>query len=225
MRALIGVGAPSFLAGLGATGLAVLVNNTLSQGGGAIALAAYAVCARIQTFVMMPQLGISQGLQPVVGYSAGCGLHHRVLRARNLSLGATVGYGTLAAVVVVVGAGPLVALFLPDGDTAATTRHALRIIAVGFAAAGVTPLISAYSQSLGRPAISYALSAGTPVVVRAPLVIALAPLGTTGVWTALALGEIASALAATVLLRRLRPGRTASARGLVPGGRMDNGLS
>lgn len=205
LRALIGVGAPSFLTGFGATLLAVLVNNTLSHAGSATALAAYAVCARIQTFVMMPQLGISQGLQPIVGYNAGRGLHHRVLRARTLAIGATVGYGTLAAVAVIAGVDPLVALFLPDGDAATTTRHALRIIAIGFVAGGITPLISAYSQSLGRPALSYAISVGTPVVVKAPLVITLAQIGETGVWTALALGEIVSALAAAILLRRLRP--------------------
>jgi Na+-driven multidrug efflux pump len=207
VRALIGVGAPSFLTAFGATMIAVLVNNTLSHVGGATTLAAYAVCARIQTFVMMPQPGISQGLQPIVGYNAGRGLYHRVRRARTFSLSATVIYGVLAAVAVIVGAGPLVALFLPDGAAATTTQHALRIIAIGFIAAGVTPLISAYSQSLGRPALSYAISIGTLVAVKGPLVIALAHTGETGVWTALALGEILSALAATLLLRRLRLGR------------------
>ncbi|MEV6304531.1 MATE family efflux transporter [Actinoplanes sp. NPDC051861] len=204
VRALIGVGAPSLLAGLGATLLAVLVNNTLSYTGGAAALAAYAVCARIQTFVMMPQLGISQGLQPIVGYNAGRRRYDRVQRAKTLSLRATVAYGALAATVVALLAGPLVAFFLPGGPTATTAEHALRIIAIGFVAAGVTPLISAYSQSLGRPALSYAISIGTLLAVKAPLVLALSRTGTSGVWTALTLGEIISALTALTLLRRLR---------------------
>ncbi|MFF5081594.1 MATE family efflux transporter [Actinoplanes sp. NPDC000266] len=206
VRALIGVGAPSFLAGFGATLLAVLVNNTLSAAGGAVALAAYAVCARLQTFVAMPQLGISQGLQPIVGYNTGNGQHDRVRRAKTLSLRATVIYGAAMAAVVAVFAGPLVALFLPDGETAATARDALRIIAIGFVAAGVAPLISAYSQSLGRPALSYTISVGTLLAIKAPLVVALAHTGTTGVWVALALGEPVSAAAALILLRRLRPG-------------------
>ncbi|MBO3741423.1 MATE family efflux transporter [Actinoplanes flavus] len=204
VRALVGVGAPSFLAGFGATLLAVLVNNTLSGSGGAAALAAYAVCARIQTFVLMPQLGISQGLQPVVGYNAGSGRHDRVQRAEALALRATVLYGTATATVVAMLAEPLVALFLPDGEVADTARYALRIIAVGFIAAGVTPLISAYSQALGRPALSYAVAIGTLIAVKAPLVVGLARTGTTGVWVALALGEIVSALTALILLRRLR---------------------
>lgn len=205
VRALIGVGAPSFLAGFGATLLAVLVNNTLAHAGGTTALAAYAVCARIQTFALMPQLGISQGLQPIVGYNAGSHRYDRVKRAQVLSLRATIAYGAVVAAAAAVLAGPLIGLFLPGGETSTAARHALRIIAIGFVAAGVTPLISAYSQSLGRPALSYALSAGTLIAVKAPLVLVLARTGTNGVWMALALGEAISAVAALILLRRLRP--------------------
>lgn len=203
VRALFGVGAPSFLAGFGATLLVVLVNNTLSYAGGAIALAAYAVCARIQTFVMMPQLGISQGLQPIVGYNAGRGLHDRVLRARTLSLRATVLYGTLVAVAVALLAEPLVGVFI-DGAPAATAEQALRIIAVGYTVAGVAPLISAYCQSLGRAAPSYLISIGTLLAVKVPLVLVLGRLGTNGVWAALAVGEITAAAGALLILRRVR---------------------
>ncbi|XVV15111.1 MATE family efflux transporter [Actinoplanes sp. CA-131856] len=205
VRALIGVGAPSFLAGIGTTGMAVLVNNTLAGAGGAVALAAYAVCARVQTFVAMPQLGISQGLQPIVGYNTGQRLHDRVRRARTLALRATVLYGGVTAAVTALLAGPLVALFLPDGETAASARQALRIIAIGFLAAGVTPLISAYSQAIGRPTLSYIISVGTLLAIKVPLVVGLAHVGTTGIWMALALGEIVSALVGLILLRRLRP--------------------
>ncbi|MFD2079075.1 putative efflux protein, MATE family [Actinopolymorpha cephalotaxi] len=206
IRALLGVGAPSFLAGFGATLLAVLVNTTLSRVGGATALAAFAVCARIQTFAMMPQLGISQGLQPVVGYNAGSGLYDRVLRARTLSLRATVGYGVLVLVAVVGFAGPLVAAFVDDPEVASTTRNALRIIALGFAVAGVAPLVSAYFQSLGRARPSYLISVGTILVIKVPLVVAFSHTGSSGVWVSLAMGEVVSALAALVVLRRVRLG-------------------
>jgi putative MATE family efflux protein len=205
VRALVGVGAPSFLAGFGATLLAVLVNNSLAHAGGATALAAYAVCARIQTFVMMPQLGISQGLQPIVGYNTGRHLPERVARARTLSLRASLLYGTVVAALVVLCAGPLVNFFLPHGPAAATADHALRIIGFGLAVAGVAPLVSAYGQSVGRAAPSYLISIGTLLAVKAPLVLILSHTGITGVWLALALGEVASALIALAVLRRLRP--------------------
>ena len=204
VRALFGVGAPSFLAGFGATLLVVLVNNGLVHSGGAIALAAFAVCARIQTVVMMPQLGISQGLQPVVGFNAGRGSFDRVRRAETLTLRATLIYGAVVAAAVVLLAEPVVGVFV-EGDTAAAAVHALRIIAIGIAVAGVGPLISAYFQSLGQATPSYVISIGTLLVVKVPLVLALGRAGTTGVWSALAAGEVVSALIAFAILRRRRP--------------------
>jgi len=201
VRALLDVGAPSFLSGFGATLLAVLVNTTLVRTGGMGALGAYAVCARIQTFVQMPQLGISQGLQPVVGYNAGRRLPDRVARARSLALSATLSYGALVLGTVVLLTGPLVAVFVTDHAVAATARQALRIMAVGFAVAGVAPLVSAYFQSLGRPRPSYVISIGTLVALKAPLVLVLGGLGVTGVWVSLPAGELAAAAIALVMLR------------------------
>ncbi|QUF04344.1 MATE family efflux transporter [Actinosynnema pretiosum subsp. pretiosum] len=205
VRALLGIGAPSFLAGFGTTLLAVLVNTALA-GAGAAALAAYAVAARVQTFATMPLVGIGQGLQPVVGYNAGRGLHARVVRAKDLALRVAVGYGLVASALVVVFAGLLVSVFLDDPAVAGQAATALRFVAVGFAAAGITPLVAGYAQSLGATRQAWALAVGTLALVRAPLVVVLGGGGTTGVWVALAAGEVGSALCALVVLRRLRPG-------------------
>ncbi|SEH03150.1 putative efflux protein, MATE family [Nonomuraea solani] len=200
--AVLAVGAPSFLAGLGATLLAVLVNTSLA-GAGAVALAAYAVCARIQTFVFMPQLGITQGIQPIVGYNAGRGLTRRVGRTRTLALRATVGYGALTAVLVAVFAEPIVRLFVGDPPTVAVAAGALRIMAIGYVFAGVPPLISAYFQALGRALPSYLISIGVPALIKAPIVLALGQfgrLGPMGIWIALPAGEVVSVVAAAGLL-------------------------
>lgn len=202
VRALLGIGAPSFLAGFGATLLAVLVNTALA-GIGAAALAAYAVAARVQAFVTMPQVGIAQGVQPLVGYNAGRGLHDRVARTRELALRATVGYGLVVAALVVVFAGPLVAVFLDDPAVAGRAEGALRVLAVGFTAAGVTPLVAAHAQSLGLPRPAWALAVGTLALVKVPLVVVLGRAGADGVWVALAAGEVVSAGCALVVLRRL----------------------
>jgi putative MATE family efflux protein len=199
LRALLGIGAPSFLAGLGATLLTVLVNNILA---GAVALAAYAVCVRVLTFAAMPHLGISQGLQPVVAYNAGRRLFARVDRARILALRAVIGYGLIAALSIAALANPLAAAFVDDPLITPVTAKAMRILAIGTAAAGVAPLVSAYFQSRGRAAPSYLLSAGTLLLIKFPLVLALARFGDIGVWLGLTVGEIASALAALFLLRR-----------------------
>ncbi len=177
----------------------------LSYAGGAIALAAFAVCARIQTFVMMPQLGISQGLQPIVGYNAGRGLHDRVLRARTLSLRATVVYGTLvAAAVVACSPSPWSA----SSSTAPRPRRPRRRCGL-LPSALPWPASRRWSRPTasrsGRAAPSYLISIGTLLAVKVPLVLVLGRAGTNGVWAALAIGEITAAASALVILRRVRP--------------------
>ncbi|WP_394552433.1 MATE family efflux transporter [Agromyces sp. MMS24-JH15] len=203
LGALASIGAPSFLFGVGLTVLAVVVNTTLAAAG-AVALAAYAVCARVQTFVSVPQSGITQGMQPIIGTNAGRRLGHRVERAGVLASRATVAVGAIATALVLVAADPLVALFLADPDAAAMAATALRIIAIGFVFAGIPPLVSAYFQALGYPAPSYAISIGTLVLVRIPLVLALGAFGPAGVWIALPVGEAISAGVAWAILRRHR---------------------
>ncbi|MFJ3667324.1 MATE family efflux transporter [Streptomyces sp. NPDC090106] len=204
LRALLGIGLPSFLAGTGVTLLAVLVNATLAATGSATALAAYAVCARLQTFVMMPHTGISQGLQPIVGYNSGRGLTGRALRARNLALLSSVLYGLLTAAILALLAEPLAGLFLNDPATITTAGQALPVIAIGLTVAGLGPLVAAYAQSLGRPAPAYLISIGALLLIKIPLVVALGRLGTGGVWAALAAGDLATAAVALLLLHRLR---------------------
>jgi putative MATE family efflux protein len=204
--AVLAVGAPSFLAGFGGTLLAALINTTLAATG-AVALAAYAVCARLQTFVFTPQIGITQGIQPIVGYNAGRRLTGRVHRTLTLAMRATVIYGAMTAALIALLAQPLVELFISDPETTAVTVPALRIIAIGFVFAGIPPLISAYFQSLGRATPSYLISIGTLVIIKAPLVLALGTSGPTGIWIGLPIGEAISVAAAVGLLRWFgRPG-------------------
>lgn len=208
---LLAVGAPSFLAGLGATVFIVLINANLARNtavSGAVALAAFAVCSRIQTFIGMPQTGITQGVQPIVGYNYGRGSHDRVIRARTLALRSTVLYGTLVGLLVGLAAEPLVRVFVNDAETASVATLALRIVAIAFVFSGVPPLVSAYFQAIGRPTPSYLISIGTLVAIKVPLVVLLTAFGPLGLWASIPAGEALSAGAALALLWRWRQADT-----------------
>ena len=203
--ALFSVGAPVFLAGLGATLLVVLVNNSLAHVGGAVALAAYAVCARVQTFVMMPQLGISQGLQPIVGYNAGRRLYDRVRRARILTLRATLIYGTVVAAAVILLADPLVGIFLNDGPAATSATRRCGSSPSASPSPGSRPWSPHTSSRWGEPLRPTSSRSAPCSPSKCPVVLLLGHLGTSGVWVGLAAGEVLSALVALVILRHKQP--------------------
>jgi len=202
LRALVSVGAPTILGGIGLTMVTALANNLLVTVGGTLALSAFALCARIGTFVTMPQIGIAQGLQPIVGYNTGRGLTGRVERATTLTLRATVIYGAGVCVALLALADPLTGLFTDDPAVHAQATDALRVLAIGYPFAGIAPLVSARLQAAGQPRYSYWLSAGTIPAVRAPLLLAFSRLGTTGLWISFPTAEFATALLAIIVLRR-----------------------
>jgi putative MATE family efflux protein len=203
LRQLVAVGSPSLLAGLGAALLAALTNNLLIGAGGAVALSAWALCARIGTFMTMPQLGIAQGLQPVAGFNAGRGSYERVRRATTLTMRATVGYGAAVCAGLLVMAGPLTGLLTSDPAVRGQAATALRILALSYPFAGIVPLLSARFQSLGQPRPSYLISIGTVLAVKMPLLIGFSHLGTTGLWISFPVAELASSGVALLVLRRV----------------------
>ncbi|MFD2840267.1 MATE family efflux transporter [Populibacterium corticicola] len=198
---ILSIGAPSFLAGLGVTALVALVNAQLAAFGVAT-VAAYAVCARMQTFLLMPQNGITQGVQPIVSFNRGRGRTDRVDHTMRLALAATSIYGIAAAALVALTAPWIVGVFVQDDELLALGSRSLTIVSIGLVFSGVPQLISAYFQAIGRPAASYVLSIGTVILLKIPLVIALVRFGPTGIWMALPLGEAASAAVALLLLRK-----------------------
>lgn len=204
VRQVVTLGAPSFLAGLGATVLVALANNLLAGAGGTVALAAFALCARIGTFVAMPQLGIAQGLQPIAGYNMGLGAVERVERATSLTLRATAGYGTAICAVVIVLAEPLTALFTTDPAVHGQAVTALRVLALAYPLAGIAPLISARFQALGQPRPSYLISIGTLVAIKIPFLVTFSRYGQSGLWWSFPVAELVTATVALLILHRRR---------------------
>ncbi|HEY5483515.1 MAG TPA: MATE family efflux transporter, partial [Propionibacteriaceae bacterium] len=176
--------------------------NLLALTGGAVALSAYAIAARVGTFVGMPQLGLTQAMQPIVGYNHGAGRSDRAHDAASLSMKVSVLYGVGATLVVALAATLIAGVFTGDPGTADTAATALRTIAFAYPLGGLVALTAAWYQSRGYARPSFILSVGTILLVKLPVLLVLATFGTQGIWWAFPVGEALSALAAWWLWRR-----------------------
>ncbi len=205
VREISSVGAPSFLAGLGSTVLSITVNNLLALSGGALALGAYAIATRIGTFVQMPLLGLTQAMQPIVGFNHGRGLTARAQRAMTLAVRTSVAYGVAMTALVGLLARPVAGLMSDDPATVALAATALGIMTLAYPLAGLVPLVAAWFQSLGLPRPAFLLVVGTVALIRIPAVLALGlSRGDSGIWWAHPVGELLAAGIALGLLLRLR---------------------
>ncbi|OKI98600.1 multidrug transporter MATE [Streptomyces sp. CB02058] len=204
LRELVAVGTPSFLTGLGATLVTFVANNRLAALADPAALTAYATAVRVTTFVLMPQTGIAQGMQPLIGYNAGRGLTGRAERTRVLALRATVLYGAAACALLFVAADPLASAFADDPGTRDTTAAVMRVMALSYPFTGVPVLLSTYFQARGRSRPSFVISVGSVLAVQVPLLLVLSAFGTPWLWTSFPAAALLSATAALLVLRRAR---------------------
>jgi putative MATE family efflux protein len=195
IRQIVAVGASEF-ARLTAGGFtATIVIHSLGRFGTPLAVAAYGVISRILSVFFMPMMGISQGLQPVLGYNYGAGLWGRAHRAVRLSVIAATAISTAGFLLLQLFPGSLFGAFTADPGLRAIGARSLRAMTLGFAFIGFQVIGSTLFQALGKGGPALFLSMSRQVLLFLPLVIVLPRLlGLPGVWLAFPAADALSAL-------------------------------
>jgi putative efflux protein, MATE family len=207
--ALIGevltIGLPSFLKSLGNSLVVIITNNLLKTMGGDNALGAFAIVNRLYTAFLAPQMGIVQGMQPIVGYNFGKRKAERARRALQLSIASTAAYGLVAWGICLIFPGELLAALSRESSIVAEGRTALGVLALALPIGGVSMVAAAYFQSIGRAGNALIITLGGILVVRLPLLFALSELfGLLGIWGAWPASEAVLCAVSAAMLRRMR---------------------
>ncbi|MCR3923181.1 MAG: MATE family efflux transporter, partial [Firmicutes bacterium] len=82
---IMSLGTASFVRQVSNSLVIVLLNNSLLNYGGDVAVSAMGVIFSIRTLQIMPVLGISQGVQPIIGFNYGAQKLERVKQAYSLA--------------------------------------------------------------------------------------------------------------------------------------------
>lgn len=183
--------------------LAIIINHTLFQYDGEIAIAVYGIISRLLMFGLFPIMGIAQGFLPIVGYNYGAKNFHRVHQTINKSIR----YSTMIAlgIFLVIMAFPtqIVGVFTDNKEILAITPNALRIV---FA---ITPLISiqligsGYFQAIGKALPALLLTLTKQVFFLIPLILILPKYyGILGIWISFPIADLASTIITYYFLRK-----------------------
>ena len=205
-KAIIGevllIGLPSFLKSLSASLVVIVTNNLLKVLGGDSALGVFAIVNRLYASLSLPQTGIVQGMQPLVGYNFGKAHLDRVRETLRLSLGATVLYGVLACALCLLIPGALIAMLSQESAIISAGQPALRLLALSYPVSGVALLVAAYFQSVGQARQALLLTLGGILLIKLPvLLLASHWAGLNGIWASEALSELLLCALALLLLK------------------------
>ena len=158
---------------------------------------------KLQSFLIMPVAGLTNGLTPLVAYNYGARKRERILELVRFAL--ALGAAIMAVGTLLLWCFPafFLGLFDADAQVLAAGPQALRIIASSFLFAGVSTVLCAVFQALGAPMLSLAVSLLRQVVLMLPLALVLGLLRPALMWACFPAAEVLTCLLAVGAYRRL----------------------
>jgi len=186
IRRMYSIGLSPFLMNCCACLVVVFLNKALLQYSGTdgnLAVGAYGIINRTSMFFVMIIFGITQGMQPILGfnYGAACWSRVRSTLMRGIWLGTAV--GTIGFAITEIWPDAVSGLFTTDKEMVAIARDGFRIFFIFYPLVGSQIVIQNYFQSIGKPRLSIFLSLTRQLIFLIPLLWILPPrLGSDGVW-------------------------------------------
>ncbi len=204
VRRIYGIGMSPFLMNCTACVVVVFLNKSLLEYAGDMgntAVGAYGIINRTTMFFVMIVFGVTQGMQPILGYNYGAGKLGRV--RGTLRRGMLAGFAISAVGWMATECFPdtISALFTTDTAMIDIARNGFRVYFICYPVVGIQIVIQNYFQSIGKPKISIFLSLTRQLIYLLPLLWLLPPLwGVDGVWASMAGSDLLAFLTAVVTL-------------------------
>ncbi len=195
------VGVPSIIM-QAITSVMIVGFNFILVGFSAAAVSVLGAYFKLQSFIFLPVLGLTNGLIPIVAYNYGARHKQRIIDV--------IRFATILAVIIMI-IGMLVFQLFPDAllmmfnATEAMLEigaNALRIISLCFAFAGVGIVFSSVFQAVGNGVLSMIVSLCRQLVVILPVAYLLSLLGDVNdVWYAFPIAECVSLILSIIFYR------------------------
>ena len=204
MRQIVACGSPVFLNNVAGRLFSIIMNTLLLRMGGTNAVATFSVLMYCSDLVQPFLYGLSDSMQPAIGYNWGAQRYDRV-KALAKCVFISMGTVSILAIGVMMGVPRLlVSLFVDSSEVELLdmAERALRLFSVefffwwfGFAAQG-------FYNAIQKPKNSAILTISTAIVFPLIMVTLLWPLGLDGLWLNQAATYIPVGIIAFIMLRK-----------------------
>jgi putative MATE family efflux protein len=182
-REILAVGSSSFAMAGAMSFTMALVNNTLRALGGSVEIATLGIIHRMFSIIFMPVMGLTHGMQPVVGFNFGAGQYDRVKQGIKLAGIASVLISSTGFLIMMIFPQFIMGLFSKEPELLEVGKNALRYCILGLPLAGLQMIGGAIFQALGKSVHALILTLSRQVLILIPLVIVLPRfIGLNGVW-------------------------------------------
>ena len=210
LKKIYAIGLSPFLMNVCACIVVIFLNKALLDCGGAdgnLAIGAFGIMNRTTMFFVMVVFGVTQGMQPILGFNYGANQWGRV--KATLMRGIWIGLGITAFGCFLTEAFPdeISRLFTVDERLITIAREGFRVYFCCYPVVGCQIVIQNFFQSIGKPQLSIFLSLTRQLLFLLPFLLILPKhFGIPGVWASMAgsdlLAFIVAVITAIYMLRK-----------------------
>ncbi|KAA6337542.1 Multidrug export protein MepA [termite gut metagenome] len=198
---IFAIGMSPFLMNVCACAVVIVINNGLQTHGGDLAVGAYGIINRLLTFFIMILLGLTMGMQPIVGYNYGALKMQRVKQTLKLGIIAGVVITVVGTFFIEVFPHTISGFFTDSDELIVIAVRGLRICTLMLPTVGWGVVISNFFQSIGKARISIFLSLCRQLFYFLPCLLIL-PMyfGQNGIWVAIPVSDFLAFITTTICL-------------------------
>jgi len=202
-KAIIRVGLPAaFSNAINPLGLSILTALVALEGEAAVA--GFGAAGRLQSFVIVPLLGLSGAIGAIVGQNWGAGRHDRAREAVLYAGEFCIVWGLLVAAGMIAAGEMFAQIFTDDPRVIAEFALYLKIAAWGYAGFGLLIVGNGIMNAVDKAGYALAQSVARVFFVMLPVAMVLQPgMGSAGIFTAELAANLFGAVSAVLLVRHV----------------------
>jgi putative MATE family efflux protein len=195
------VGFPSVLM-QSVTALVTTILNLIVLRHSELAVSVLGIYFKLESFILMPVFGLTQGVLPLIGYNYGAKVKERINETYH--------YGVIFALIL-MGIGTaifqlfprqLMGIFSDNSEMIEIGVYALRIISIGYLFAAIGIINSTYFQALGLGNYSLLITSLRQIIIIIPLAYALSFIGLNWIWLAYPIAEVLTTIVSVALQKK-----------------------
>ena len=198
---IFSIGMSPFLMNFTACVIVIIINNSLQKHGGDMAIGAYGIINRLTMLYLMIVMGLTMGMQPIIGYNFGARQLDRVKHTLRLAIIVGVCITTSGFLICELFPHAVSAVFTGDEDLINMAAHGLRICVAIFPLIGAQIVIGNFFQSIGMAKMSIFLSLTRQLLYLLPCLLLFQQYwGLDGIWGSMPVSDFLAFVTAVLAL-------------------------
>jgi len=169
VRNIISIGISPFLMNVTSCVIVIFMNNQFVRYGGDMAVGAYSIANSVVMVFFMFVIGITQGMQPIVGYNYGAEKFDRMLRCLYLAIACATAILLVGWALSMLFPRQIARIFTTDPTLLGLSARGIKLDMLVFFVVGSQAVITNFFQCIGKVKISIFLSLSRQLILLLPM--------------------------------------------------------